>query len=44
VHAIGTNGNALLAATSLAIADRPHMLYMVDSDTTPAKQKKVLYC
>ncbi|CAM9877297.1 unnamed protein product [Discosporangium mesarthrocarpum] len=36
VHDIGTNANALLAATSLAIADRPNVLYLADSeDGTP---------
>lgn len=41
VHDVGTNGNALLAATSLAIQDRPHMLYMVDSEKGgPPKNKQ----
>ncbi|KAG5180249.1 hypothetical protein JKP88DRAFT_279665 [Tribonema minus] len=40
VQELGTNANSLLAATSLAIADRPQMLYMVDADDgAPPKHK-----
>ncbi|CAM9734630.1 unnamed protein product, partial [Phaeothamnion confervicola] len=44
VHDIGTNGNALLAAASLAIQDRPHMLYMVEGQEggPPAAQMEEL--
>jgi TPR repeat protein len=31
---LGTNRNSLLGATSLAIADRPHVLYMMEEEET----------
>ncbi|CAM9389724.1 unnamed protein product, partial [Pylaiella littoralis] len=44
VHDIGTRANALLAATSLAIADRPNVLYLADTGASepPAPQKEEL--
>ncbi|CAM9770749.1 unnamed protein product [Hapterophycus canaliculatus] len=44
VHDIGTRANALLAATSLAIADRPNVLYMADTGggEPPAPQQEEL--
>ncbi|CAB1120360.1 unnamed protein product [Ectocarpus sp. CCAP 1310/34] len=44
VHDIGTRANALLAATSLAIADRPNVLYMADTGggDPPAPQQQEL--
>ncbi|CBJ48727.1 Sel1 domain-containing protein [Ectocarpus siliculosus] len=44
VHDIGTRANALLAATSLAIADRPNVLYMADTGggEPPAPQQQEL--
>ncbi|CAM9823617.1 unnamed protein product [Chrysoparadoxa australica] len=44
VHDIGTNSNAVLAAVSLAIADRPHMLYMMDEAPDHKKEELLNKC